>query len=106
MTSRLDDAPAGAAGGAGLRPLQIEANGINVIADAGRKGRPRSLFWPWFAANVSVLRRHAYAEADLYTPAGRYGDVRPLPVAVVVVATAPGCGLVTNTAAHRLTWQG
>ena len=34
---------------------KIEANGINVITDAERKGSPRSLFWPWFAANVSVL---------------------------------------------------
>jgi purine-cytosine permease-like protein len=39
----------------GSRALQIEANGINVITDAERKGSPRSLFWPWFAANVSVL---------------------------------------------------
>ena len=38
-----------------LHPLQIEANGINVITDAQRKGSPRDLFWPWFAANVSVL---------------------------------------------------
>jgi nucleobase:cation symporter-1, NCS1 family len=38
-----------------LRPLQIEANGINVIAESERKGRPHDLFWPWFAANVSVL---------------------------------------------------
>ena len=38
-----------------LRPLQIEANGINVITDAERKGHPRDLFWPWFAANISVL---------------------------------------------------
>src|SRR5216684_1775319 len=36
-------------------PLRIEANGINVIQDAERKGNPRDLFWPWFAANVSVL---------------------------------------------------
>jgi nucleobase:cation symporter-1, NCS1 family len=36
-------------------PLQIETNGINVITDAERKGRPRDLFWPWFAANISVL---------------------------------------------------
>ncbi len=43
------------AGTAELRPLQIEANGINVITDAERKGHPRDLFWPWFAANVSVL---------------------------------------------------
>src|SRR5450432_3454143 len=40
---------------AAVRPLQIEANGINVITDAERKGRPRDLFWPWFAANVSIL---------------------------------------------------
>lgn len=33
----------------------IEANGINVIADEERKGTPRQLFWPWFAANISVL---------------------------------------------------
>jgi nucleobase:cation symporter-1, NCS1 family len=26
-----------------------------VISDAERKGHPRDLFWPWFAANVSVL---------------------------------------------------
>ena len=38
-----------------FRPMQIEANGINVISDAERKGHPRDLFWPWFAANVSVL---------------------------------------------------
>src|SRR5713226_10630338 len=40
---------------ADLRPLQIEANGINVISDSERKGKPSDLFWPWFAANVSVL---------------------------------------------------
>src|SRR5258706_13356534 len=42
-------------GAAGSHPLQIEMNGINVITDSQRKGRPRDLFWPWFAANVSVL---------------------------------------------------
>ncbi len=35
--------------------LGVESNGINVIDDAERKGRPIQLFWPWFAANVSVL---------------------------------------------------
>ncbi|HJZ06702.1 MAG TPA: cytosine permease, partial [Trebonia sp.] len=44
-----------AQGTAELRPLQVEANGINVIAENERKGHPRDLFWPWFAANVSVL---------------------------------------------------
>lgn len=35
--------------------LSVEANGINSISEAERKGRPADLFWPWFAANVSVL---------------------------------------------------
>src|SRR5690348_16830879 len=48
-------ASAAPAGEAELRPLQIEMNGINVISDSERKGHPRDLFWPWFAANVSVL---------------------------------------------------
>jgi NCS1 family nucleobase:cation symporter-1 len=34
---------------------QIELNGINVISEDERKGTPRDLFWPWFAANVSIL---------------------------------------------------
>lgn len=28
---------------------------MEVIAEADRKGRPRDLFWPWCAANVSIL---------------------------------------------------
>src|ERR1700712_5199317 len=39
----------------GTRSISVEANGINVIADDERKGRPHDLFWPWFGANVSVL---------------------------------------------------
>jgi nucleobase:cation symporter-1, NCS1 family len=35
--------------------LSVELNGINVISDAERKGRPRDLFWPWCAANIAVL---------------------------------------------------
>src|SRR5215470_15235368 len=42
-------------GEAELQPLQIEMNGINVISDSERKGHPHDLFWPWFAANISVL---------------------------------------------------
>ncbi len=44
-----------ATGAAGLRPTQVEMNGINVISESERKGQPRDLFWPWFAANISVL---------------------------------------------------
>jgi NCS1 family nucleobase:cation symporter-1 len=38
-----------------VRALQVELNGLNVIDDADRKGKPNHLFWPWFGANVSVL---------------------------------------------------
>ncbi|GAA1606667.1 cytosine permease [Kribbella sancticallisti] len=51
-------------------------------------------------------RRRDYAEADLYDRSGRYGDVRWLPVATVLIATAIGWGLVTNGSASWLTWQG
>jgi purine-cytosine permease-like protein len=53
-----------------------------------------------------ALRRRDYAEPELFSPAGRYGDIRWVPVAAVVVATAIGWGLVTNTAASWLKWQG
>lgn len=33
----------------------LENAGLDVIAESDRKGRPRDLFMPWFAANVSVL---------------------------------------------------
>jgi purine-cytosine permease-like protein len=51
-------------------------------------------------------RRRDYADNDLYTPTGRYGDVQWLPVVTMLVATAIGWGLVTNTLASWLTWQG
>ena len=53
-----------------------------------------------------ALRRRDYAESDLYTPAGRYGDVRWIPVLTVIVSTGIGWGLVTNSSASWLTWQG
>lgn len=34
---------------------RIETNGINIIAEGERHGKPRSLFWPWTAASISVL---------------------------------------------------
>lgn len=36
-------------------PAGIEANGLNVIPEDERHGRPAQLFWPWFGANISVL---------------------------------------------------
>ena len=37
------------------RALEVEQNGINSISVHEHRGRPRELFWPWFAANISVL---------------------------------------------------
>src|SRR3954447_26443394 len=51
-------------------------------------------------------RRRDYAEDDLYRPSGRYGDIQWLPVVTMLVATGIGWGLVTNTLASWLTWQG
>jgi len=53
-----------------------------------------------------VRRTRDYDENDLFRPAGRYGDVRLFPIAVVLVSTVLGWGLVTNTSAGWLSWQG
>jgi len=53
-----------------------------------------------------MLRHRDYAERDLFTPSGRYGDIRWFPVGVIVVGTVLGWGLVTNLNASWLTWQG
>jgi len=34
---------------------RIETNGINVIDESERKGRPVDLAWPWAASNISIL---------------------------------------------------
>lgn len=46
--SATSDTPAASA-------LSIETNALNPIEESERKGSPRTLFWPWFAANVSVF---------------------------------------------------
>jgi len=35
--------------------IAVEMQGADIIADADRKGKPAGLFWPWFAANISVF---------------------------------------------------
>src|SRR6266508_4503694 len=37
------------------RAWSIETNGINVVPDSERHGRPSELFWVWCAANISIL---------------------------------------------------
>ncbi len=53
-----------------------------------------------------LLRKGDYAEADLYDPRGRYGSVSWTAIALVVAGTVIGWGLVTNSYAEWLTWQG
>ncbi|MGQ4575721.1 purine-cytosine permease family protein [Dermabacteraceae bacterium P7006] len=37
------------------RRVGIEKTGIEIIAEGERTAKPHDLFWPWFAANVSVF---------------------------------------------------
>jgi purine-cytosine permease-like protein len=53
-----------------------------------------------------ALRKRDYAERDLFDPRGRYGSVQPVPLALLLVGTVIGWGLVTNTFATWLDWQG
>ena len=53
-----------------------------------------------------ALRKRDYAEPDLFDPRGRYGSVQPVPLALLVIGTVLGWGLVTNTFAGWLDWQG
>lgn len=68
-------------------------------------GVPIAAWCGVFVADIA-LRRRDYAEAELYDRRGRYGSVRWLPIALIVVGTAVGWGLVTNSSAAWLGWQG
>ncbi len=35
--------------------LAVEGGGVDTIAESDRKGKPSSLFWPWFASNSGVM---------------------------------------------------
>lgn len=58
-----------------------------------------------FLADLS-LRRKDYRDADLYTASGTYGNVQQWPFAITILSTVVGWGLVTNSYASWLTWQG
>jgi nucleobase:cation symporter-1, NCS1 family len=68
-------------------------------------GVPIAAWCGVFLADL-MLRRAPYAEASLYDPGGRYGATNWLAVGLVVIGTAIGWGLVTNTLASWLSWQG
>jgi purine-cytosine permease-like protein len=38
-----------------IKPALIERVGIEIIPESDRTAKPHDLFWPWFAANVSVF---------------------------------------------------
>lgn len=48
------DSPAGDTRDA-IRRAGVETTGIEIIDEADRTATPADLFWPWFAANVSVF---------------------------------------------------
>ena len=69
-------------------------------------GVPIAAWCGVFARRRAAAPRATTPSADLYDPRGRYGDVRWPPIALVVVGTVLGWGLVTNTFAGWLDWQG
>jgi purine-cytosine permease-like protein len=58
-----------------------------------------------FLADLS-MRRRDYADTDLYDPNGRYDRAGWPAIGAMVVGALVGWGLVTNTAAGWLSWQG
>jgi NCS1 family nucleobase:cation symporter-1 len=68
-------------------------------------GVPIAAWCGIFLADLA-LRRRDHAEADLYDPRGRYGAVPPVPLLLLALGTVLGWGLVTNTYAGWLDWQG
>ncbi len=68
-------------------------------------GVPIAAWCGIFIADV-ILRRKDLAEKDLYDRRGRYGSVRWAAIGLLVVGTAIGWGLVTNSYADWLGWQG
>jgi nucleobase:cation symporter-1, NCS1 family len=60
-----------------------------------------------FIADI-LTRRTNYSEKDLYDPKGRYGNIGWLAIILIVLGTAIGWGLLTNTfgVPSWLNWQG
>lgn len=53
-----------------------------------------------------AMRRRDYADEELFSPTGRYGNIQWLPISILVGFTIIGWGLVTNMSAGWLDWQG
>jgi len=68
-------------------------------------GVPIAVWSAIFVADV-IMRREDYCEADLFKADGRYGAWNRRSIALVIVGSVIGWGLVTNTCASWLSWQG
>jgi len=68
-------------------------------------GVPIAVWSAIFVADV-MMRKRDYHEKDLFDPQGRYGSWNTTSIALMVIGTAAGWGLVTNTFAGWLGWQG
>src|SRR5687768_11121713 len=83
--------PAQSSGLEQTRRLGVERTGIEIIDEAQRTARPRDLFWPWFAANVSVFGM-SYAAFILYFGISFWQGVLVTVVGVVVSFLL--CGII------------
>jgi NCS1 family nucleobase:cation symporter-1 len=68
-------------------------------------GVPVAVWSAIFVADV-IMRKNPYAETDLYNPTGRYGAWNKKSLSLMLVGSIIGWGLVTNTFASWLSWQG
>jgi len=67
-------------------------------------GVPVAVWSGLFAADV--LMRKSYSESELFDPNGRYGSYNFKSIGLIGFGTIIGWGLVTNSLASWLSWQG
>ena len=68
-------------------------------------GVPVAVWSAIFVADV-MMRKKAYSERDLYDPQGMYESINRGSIVLMIIGTIVGWGLVTNTFASWLSWQG
>ncbi|WP_232345574.1 MULTISPECIES: purine-cytosine permease family protein [Bifidobacterium] len=68
-------------------------------------GVPMAAWAGMFVADI-LLRRKDYDTTDLYQSEGRYGSWNITAFAILAIATFLGWGLVVNSSANWLSWQG
>ena len=68
-------------------------------------GVPVAVWSAIFVADV-IMRKKAYSERDLYDQQGMYGSINKGSIVLMIIGTIIGWGLVTNTFASWLSWQG